>query len=91
MKIKKIKYTDKGYSYIECTKKDCLNWGGMSICDYCGRFMNTHVYLIFVLGQAYCPDCFREWLKRSEKYEEDLKLQEQNHERWYKAHGFKII
>ena len=52
--------------------------------------MNEKIYLIYVLGQAYCPKCFKEWLKSSQKYEEDLTLQKQNHKRWYAAYGFKI-
>lgn len=30
---KEIKYTDKGYSYIECTREECYKWGGACICD----------------------------------------------------------
>lgn len=91
MKTKKLEYTDKGYSYIKCTKEDCFNWGGMAICDSCSTPMFEDVYLIFILGQAFCPKCFEEWLERSTRYEEDLYLQKQNHKRWYKAHGFETI
>lgn len=89
MQTKQLQYTDKGYSYIKCTKEDCFKWGGMAICDYCNKPMFEEVYLIFILGSAYCPKCFPEWVRRSEKDEEDLYLQKQNHERWYLAHGFK--
>lgn len=34
MKIKQLYYTDKGYSYIKCTKEECFSWGGMAICDF---------------------------------------------------------
>lgn len=91
METKKLQYTDKGYSYVKCTKEDCFNWGGMAICDSCGKLMNEEVYLIYVLGQAFCTKCFKEWIKNSKRYEEDLRLQEQNQERWYQAHGFKTI
>lgn len=91
MLIKKLEYTNKGYSYIKCTKEDCFSWGGMAICDSCGEFMNQDVYLIFILGQAFCPKCFKEWLEHSKRYEEDLYLQKQNQERWYQAHGFRTI
>ena len=87
---KTINYTDKGYSYIVCNRTDCLEWGGLSICDYCGELMDEPIYLIFILGQAYCKKCFDEWVKRAKKYEEDIELQNQNHIRWYKAYGFKI-
>ena len=91
MKNKELKYTDKGYSYIECTKDDCFNWGGLAICDCCGKPMFEKIYLIFILASAYCPQCFKEWLEHSKRYEDDLYLQKQNHERWYLAHGFKAI
>lgn len=91
MKLKKMKYTDQGYSYIECTREECFSWGGAAICDYCNKNMFEKVYLIYILGQAYCPKCFKQWLKRSKRYEEDLQLQNQNHERWYAMHGFKTV
>lgn len=90
MKNKKIEYTNRGYSYIKCTKEDCLNWGGMAICDSCANFMED-TYLIFVLHQAFCPKCFKEWEKRSIRYEDDIRLQKEYQERWYKAHGFKTV
>lgn len=88
MKKAKLQYTDKGYSYIKCTKEDCFNWGGISICDNCGRDMDNDVYLIFILGSALCPKCFENWAKNSKKYADDLKLQKQRHKEWYKAYGF---
>ncbi len=91
MKTIQLEYTDKGYSYIKCTRKECLNWGGLAICDSCGCDMLEEVYLIYILGQAFCQKCFKEWVERSKKYEDDLTLQKQNHKRWYAAHGFKAI
>lgn len=91
MKTVKLEHTKQGYSYIKCTKEDCFNWGGMAICDNCGEMMYDDVYLIFILGQAFCPKCFEEWKGRAIRYEEDLYLQEQKQERWYMAHGFKTI
>lgn len=90
MKKAKLNYTNKGYSYIKCTKEDCFNWGGAAICDNCGEFIEDEVYLIFVLGQAFCKKCFDDWIKHSRRYEEDLQLQKENHLRWYKAHGFDV-
>lgn len=91
MKTIKLSYTKKGYSYIKCTKHDCYNWGGIAICDYCGKPMENEVYLIFVLARAYCPICFKEWMKRSKRYEDDIELQNRIQERWYLNYGFKTI
>ena len=84
-------YTDKGYSYIKCTKEDCLNWGGLAICDDCNKTMEDEIYLIYVLGLALCKDCFENWLKRSVRYEEDLYNQSQNHIKFYKRYGFEVF
>lgn len=91
MKLKKLNYTRQGYSYLNCTPKDCYEWGGAAICDSCGKNMTENVYLIYILGQAFCPDCFEDWANNATRYTEDLKLQEQNQERWYKYHGFNTI
>ena len=90
MKKVKLNYTKQGYSYIKCIKEDCFNWGGMAICDDCNNAILDEVYLVFVLGRAFCKNCFEEWQKESKRYEEDLYLQKQNHIAWYKAHGFDV-
>ena len=90
MKEAKLNYTKQGYSYIKCSKEDCFNWGGASICDNCDELMEEEIYLIFILGRALCKNCFEEWSENATKYEEDLQLQNQNHLMWYKAHGFDV-
>lgn len=64
---------------------------GAAICDYCGKKMHNTVYLIYILGMAYCPQCFNEWQKNSHRYEDDIKLQNENHINWYKNHKFDVI
>ena len=91
MKKAKLEYTKQGYSYIKCTSKECLEWGGLAICDDCSKPMiGEEVYLIFILGRAYCKKCFEEWIQRANRYEEDLDLQKQRHIAWYKAYGFDV-
>jgi hypothetical protein len=90
MKNKKINYTEKGYSYIKCNENDCYNWGGAAICDHCGKKMHNSVYLIFVLGSAYCSHCFNNWIRNSKRYEDDIELQNENHIKWYKMHQLEI-
>ncbi len=85
----RIKYTEKGYSYIECNVEECLQWGGIGVCDYCGQFMKDKIYLIYILNSAYCPKCFEEWKKRSIRDEDDIKLQKLYHLRYYK--NYKVI
>lgn len=90
LKRVKINYVNQGYSYVKCTKNDCFDWGGMAICDYCGEHMQGNIYLIFILGSAYCEKCFKDWINRVKKYDDDFKLQNQRHIAWYKMHGFEI-
>lgn len=91
MEKKMINYAKSGYSYVKCTENDCYNWGGMSVCDFCGEKMHNSVYLIFILGMAYCTECFNNWQKNSHRYEDDIKLQNENHIKWYKSHKLDII
>lgn len=91
MQIKTLRYTNKGYSYIKCTKNDCFNWGGAGICDNCGNPIEGDVYLIFILSSAYCSKCFNEWNQRAKGYKSDLELQKKNDKRWYMYHGFKTV
>ena len=91
MKKVKLKYTKQGYSYIQCTREDCIAWGGMSICDDCGNDMlGNEIYLIFILGRAFCKKCFEDWQERAIRYTEDLQLQRERHIEYYKAYGFEV-
>jgi len=89
MKKVKLNYTKQGYSYIKATKENCYNWGGMAVCDSCNEEMED-MYLIFILGQALCEKCFKEWIEHSQRYEEDLYLQRQNQVNWYRRYGFEV-
>ena len=90
MKNVKLNYTPQGYSYIKCTPEDCYEWGGKCICDDCNEKMTEEIYLIFILGRAYCKKCFDEWVSHSKKYTEDLKLQEERQMEFYNAYGFNV-
>lgn len=83
--MKKIEVTDNGYYYAKVTNKECLNWGGLSVCDLCGEPFNEG-YLVFVLGSCICPKCFNSWLKTSKRYEEDLHIQQESSEGWFEYH-----
>ena len=87
---KKVFYTKQGYSYVKCTKEESFSWGGAAICDSCGSVMNDDIYLIYILASAYCPKCFEKWSNNATEYEDDIRLQNQMQNRWYKSYGFKI-
>lgn len=92
MKKAKLNYTRNGYSYIKCTAQDCLDWGGMAMCDNCNEKMSKdkEIYLVFVLSRVLCEECFEEWEKRSKKYESDLILQKDRQLNWYRRYGFNV-
>lgn len=87
----KIKYTPQGFSYVDVTFEECINWGGACICDGCNK-MHENLKLIFILHDTYCDKCFNEWLERAKTYskkdiEEDLIIQNKYHLNWYRYHG----
>lgn len=87
---RKIKYTPQGFSYIDVTLEDCVNWGGLGICNSCGGTYEN-LKLIFVLTDTYCEKCFNKWLRRSknmskEDIEYDLEIQERMDKKWYEYH-----
>lgn len=88
---KKINYTPEGFSYVDIDYHDWLSWGGLGICDSCGRGPFSKMKLIYILHDTYCENCFKKWLERCKKYskqdiEYDLNIQNENHIKWYEYH-----
>lgn len=86
-----IKYTPQGFSYVDITLEDCLNWGGLGICNGCGKGPFEKLKLIYVLGDTYCEKCFNNWLERAKTYskqdiEYDLNVQQGRDIKWYEYH-----
>lgn len=84
---KEVKYTPQGFSYVDITLKECINWGGCGICNSCGTIAND-LKLVYVLGDTYCEKCFNEWLERAKNYSEedikhDLNVQKDRDIAWY--------
>ena len=78
----RIKKTNRGFNYVEVTPSEVINWGGFCICNFCNRqILFDNLYLVYVLHDVYCKDCFNDWLDRQENYsEEDVlyDLEQQN-------------
>lgn len=88
---REIKYTPQGYSYVDVSLEECLNWGGAGICAMCDK-IHEELKLIYVLGDVYCNNCFNEWLERQKKYiksdiEYDMKAQERNDKKFYECYS----
>lgn len=88
----RVKYTERGFSYVEVTPQENMSWGGMCVCNSCNeQFTEENMYLSFVLADTYCKKCWENILKRQKTYSQedvdyDLALQNRNHLDWYKYH-----
>ena len=92
MKENKIKYTPQGFSYVDVSLLEILNWGGLGVCTGCGKYPFKEMKLIYVLTDTMCNNCFYAWLERCKKMskediEYDLNIQKHFHIEWYKVHG----
>lgn len=74
-----------GYNYVPVTKKQCIDWGGLAVCDNCNKTFKSGV-LVFVLYDCLCCICFEEWRSRASIYPEDLQMQKLCSEEWYRRH-----
>ena len=89
---KRIKVLDGGVNYVEVTPEEVLNWGGYCVCNGCnGQFLNKNMYLIYLLSDTYCEDCFKERIEMlnnmsHEDMDSDLELQNSDSLDWYKYH-----
>ena len=70
---------------FRCSVKDCLDWGGLGICDMCNksRILDTDdiralcdsMYLCPELGsKIFCEKCFKEYQKTAKWFEEDTDI-----------------
>ena len=89
--MKEIKYTPQGFSYVDVGIFEIINWGGVGICNGCGKGPFRKMKLIYVLADTYCEDCFNDFLERcnkmlTEDILHDLEIQKDNDIRWYKSH-----
>jgi len=69
---------DNGMKVIRVSAFSTIAWGGFGICDYCGK-KHEHEYYgyyIPVLNSWYCQECFDEFAKKYEYYEEDREITE---------------
>jgi hypothetical protein len=77
-----VETTSKGFKVIEVTTEQCEQWGGLGICDHCGkRFVPTGKY-VAVLNEVLCHhNCYEEWNSRAINYPEDRMFEDRHLER----------
>ena len=72
--------SDKQFKVIEVYPSDCLQWGGLGICDHC----NTPIrkgYYVAVLNSVLCEKCYNLWHRNAKNYPEDRRIEENNFNR----------
>lgn len=65
---------DKGFLIIKCRVFELMQIQNLvcGICDYCGN-ADFDGYLCCALGHTYyCEKCYKDWVKRATRYEEDI-------------------
>ena len=86
----RIKYLPNKFNYVEIKPSECFSWGGMCICNGCNKqILDDNLYLVYILGDVYCKECFDSWKKAESKLSQedlafDLKLQKENSLDFYK-------
>lgn len=68
----------KGFKVIKVTLNDCLNWGGLGICDWCNECIGEYGYYVAVLNSVMCEKCYLEWYERAKNYPEDKRIEDGN-------------
>lgn len=86
--------TNRGFTYLPVTYRDCFSWDGFAVCDFCNTPFQQG-YLVFILNSCLCSECMADWLKNQQSYsdedvKEDLAYQEANQDAWYKYHMDKM-
>ena len=87
--MRTIKKEKNGYYYADVSIWDVLNWGGLGVCDMCGKTLGVKGNvgkLVWVLSSCTCNKCFDEWQTRAKKYDEDLALQKLHARKWYERY-----
>ena len=76
---------DKGFLVLEVSRERMLDrlsiYGCQGICDGCLSSPEIGYY-VAVLNMWLCKECFDEWYARSERYAEDIRIEERNFERY---------
>lgn len=77
----------KGFKILEIKREEMLDklsrYGSLGICDSCMRPASVGYY-IAVINQWFCEDCYKDFLKTIDRYEEDERIENKNFEHYCK-------
>lgn len=86
----RVKYLSNGFNYVEITPSECFSWGGMCICNGCNKqVLDDNLYLVYVLGDTYCKECFYSWEKGAGKLSKEDLLSDLEQQKKYSLDFYK--
>lgn len=79
-------HNPKGFIVYKATLTDLTKIGGFGVCDHCNN-MASEGYLVAVLNNYLCPNCYEEWYSYAENYEEDRMWEKKTAQYYERAIG----
>ena len=76
----KVVENKKGFKVIEVSCVECVEWGGLGICDNCNDSLLSGGIYVAVLNRVFCPKCYEEWMTYAVYYPEDSRVEKKNFE-----------
>lgn len=83
----------KGFKVLEITRQEMMDkltrYGCLGICDMCNRPISVGYY-VAVINRWMCKDCYNDFIKSIDRYEEDMKIENKNFNRFCNLFNVKI-
>lgn len=73
----KIVENSKGFQVLTVSAREIITCGGYGVCDHC-NYTPSEGYYAAALNSWLCPNCYKEWLERAKRYEEDKLIEQKN-------------
>lgn len=75
----------KGFKTLEITRQEMIDkltrYGCLGICDSCMRPASVGYY-VAVINRWMCEDCYNDFIKSVDRYEEDIRIENRNFDRF---------
>ena len=75
----------KNFKVLKISREEMLNkltrYGCLGICDSCVRPTSIGYY-VAVINRWLCEDCYKDFIKTVDMYEEDKRIEERNYDRY---------
>lgn len=83
----------KKFKVLEITRQEMMDkltrYGCLGICDMCNRPISVGYY-VAVINQWMCKDCYNDSIKSIDRYEEDMKIENKNFNRFCNLFNVKM-